>query len=199
LGQSRAICDFMPWWARFAYLEGIPIAMAVVGAPLLSSEECTALEYDYRYGSDRLVRHRSHIILLATELETQIEVATVVHCSPDVVRRTLALYRAGGRAALRRRKPQKVRAAGRTLSWQKALADAMEQGPEACGVSRPTWTAPLLASYLAEKTGTAVSERTVRRGLESLDYVCRRPTWTVRHQAEAQPDYLPKRRGSKRS
>jgi len=172
--------------------------MAVAGAPLLSSEERTALEYDYRYGPDRLVRHRSHIVLLATELETQIEVAQVVHCSPDSVRETLALYRAGGRLALRRRQPQKARAAQRTLTWQKALAEAMTAGPEACGVPRPTWTAPLLASYLAEKTGIAVSERTVRRGLESLGYVCRRPTWTVRHKAEEQPDYLPKRRGSRR-
>src|SRR4051812_40319374 len=69
--------------------------MAVAGAPLLSPEERTALEDDYRYGPDRLVRHRSHIVLLATELETQIEVAQVVRCSPDVVRRTLALYRDG--------------------------------------------------------------------------------------------------------
>lgn len=172
--------------------------MAVAGAPRLSPEERTALEYDYRYGSDRLVRHRSHIVLLATELETQIEIAQVVHCSPDSVRKTLALYRTGGRLALRRRRPQKGRKAQRTLSWQKALADAMEQGPEVCGVPRPTWTAPLLADYLTEKTGVTVSERTVRRGLESLGYVCRRPTWTVRHKAEEQPDYLPKRKGSKR-
>jgi transposase len=172
--------------------------MAVAGAPCLSAEERTALESDYRYGSDRLVRHRSHIVLLSTELETQIEVAQVVHCSPDAVRRTLALYRTGGRMALRRRTPQKVRAAQRTLSWQKALADAMEQGSEACGVSRPAWTAPLLVVYLAETTGIVVSERTVRRGLESLGYVCRRPTWTVRHKAEEQPDYLPKRKGSRR-
>jgi len=179
-------------------LEGIRIAMAVAGAPLLSPQERAALEHDYRHGADRLVRHRSHIVLLSTELETQIEIAQVVHGSPDSVRKTLALYRTGGRLALRRRTPQKARAAQRTLSWQKALAEAMAAGPEACGVPRPTWTAPLLAAYLAEKTGTVVSERTVRRGLESLDYVCRRPTWTVRHKAEEQPDYLPKRRGSKR-
>jgi transposase len=178
-----------------AHQEGTLIAMAVAGAPCLSREERTALEHDYRYGADRLVRHRSHIVLLATELETQIEIAQVVHCSPDSVRKTLALYRAGGRMALRRRQPQRVRAAQRTLSWQKALADAMAQGPEACGVPRPTWTAPLLADYLAEKTGVTVSERTVRRGLESLGYVCRRPTWTVRQKAEEQPDYLPKRTG----
>src|SRR4051794_36388311 len=179
-------------------LEGIRFAMAVAGAPRLSPEERAALEYDYRYGSDRLVRHRSHMILLSAQLETQIEVAAVVHCSPDTVRKTLALYRTGGRAALRRRTPQRVRAASRTLSWQKALAEAMEQGPEACGVPRPTWTAPLLASYLAEQTGIAVSEATVRRGLDSLGYVCRRPVWTVRHKAEEQPDYRPKRKGSKR-
>jgi transposase len=143
--------------------------MAVAGAPLLSSAERAALEHDYRYGSDRLVRHRSHIVLRSTEWETQIEVAQVVYCSADSVRETLALSRAGGRVALRRRQPQKARTAQRTLSWQKALAEAMEQGPEACGVSRPTWTAPLLASYLAEKTGVTVSERTVRRGLERLD------------------------------
>ena len=172
--------------------------MAVFGAPLLSDEERAVLESDYRHGPDRLVRQRSHIVLLSTELETQIEVARVVHCSPDAVRKTLSLYRLGGRSALRRRRPRAPHAAKRTLAWQKALAEAMEQGPEACGVPRPTWTAPLLASYLTEKTGASVSERTVRRGLESLGYVCRRPTWTVRAKAEEQPDYLPKRKGSSR-
>ena len=80
-----------------------------------------------------------------------------------------------------------------------ALAEAMRLGPQACGIPRPTWTAPLLASYLAEKTGIAVGEQTVRHYLALLDYVCRRPTWTVRHKAEEQPDYALKRRGSRRS
>lgn len=86
-----------------------------------------------------------------------------------------------------------------TLAWQKALAEAMKLGPEACGVSRPTWNAPLLAKYLAKKTGISVSESTVRRALARLGYVCRRPTWTLRHKAEEQPDYYPKKLGSKRS
>ena len=187
-----------PWRAWCARLEGIPFAMAVFGAPRLSNEERAALEHDYRHGPDRLVRQRSHILLLAPELETQIDVAQVVRCSPDAVRETLYLYRLGGRSALRRRRSQAPHAAKRTLAWQKALAEAMEAGPEACGVPRPAWTAPLLASYLTEQTGIAVSERTVRRGLESLGYVCRRPIWTVRAKAEEQPDYLPKRPGSKR-
>jgi transposase len=164
----------------------------------LTAPERAALEHDYRYDPDPLVRRRSHILLLASELETQSEVARVVHCSPDTVRRALALYQHGGRAALRRPPALAWHAAKRTLSWQKALAQALEQGPEACGVARPTWTAPLLALHLAEQTGIRVSEQTVRRGLESLGYVCRRPTWTVRHKAEEQPDYRPKRPGSRR-
>lgn len=172
--------------------------MAVVGAPLIGAQERATLDHDYRYDPDPLVRRRSHIVLLARELETQSEVARVVRCSPDTVRRTLTLYQQGGRSHLHRALALGWHTAKRTLTWQKALAAALERGPEACGIARPTWTAPLLAQHLAEQTGIAVSEGTVRRGLASLDYVCRRPVWTVRHKAEEQPDYLPKKQGSKR-
>jgi transposase len=166
----------------------------------LTAEERSALEQDYRIGESRLVRQRAHIVLLAYSLPSQVEIAQAVCCSLDTVQRALALYRKGGRSAFRTRpraRTEPVRK--RTLSWQKALAHAMQVGPAAGGLSRPTWTAPLLADYLKEQTGIEVDERTVRRGLESLGYVCRRPTWTVRHKAEAQPDYAPKGRGSKRS
>lgn len=172
--------------------------MAVWGMPSVSADELAALEHDYRSGTNRLVRQRSQTVLLAYELETQAAVAAVVRCSIATVGRTLELYRQGGRTALRRR-PSYQRRGQVTLVWQKGLAEAMRQGPQACGVPRPTWTAPLLAQYLAEQTGIVVSERTVRRGLALLGYVCRRPTWTVRHKAEESPDYLPKRQGSKRS
>jgi transposase len=66
-------------------------------------------------------------------------------------------------------------------------------------VERPTWSAERLARYLADTTGVVVSERTVRRGLESLGYRQGRPTGSVRHKAEEEPDYHPKRQGSKRS
>ena len=173
--------------------------MPVVGAPDLSPTERAALEHDYRSGPDRLIRQRSHMVLLATQLDTRIAVARVVHCSAETVAKTLALYQQGGRSALRRRRAKKPGRARRSLPWQRALAHAMEQGPRACGIPRPTWTAPLLARYLAETTGVEVSERTVRRGLDSLGYRLGRPTWSVRHKAEEEPDYAPKRPGSKRS
>ena len=173
--------------------------MTVWGMPPIDTAETAALEHDYRHADRRIVRQRSHMVLLAYQLETQEEIAAVVHCSRQTVQRTLNLYRQGGRAVLRRKRAARSSRARVTLAWQKALAEAMRRGPQTCGVPRPTWTAPLLAQYLAKQTDIAVSERTVRRGLALLDYVCRRPTWTVRHKAEEQPDYLPKRRGSRRS
>lgn len=173
--------------------------MAVWGAPFLAPEERQALERDYRYGSTRLVRQRSHIVLLSTQLDDQGHIARVVGCSPDTVQRTLKLYRQGGRHALRGRVRLRQPRTRRTLAWQKALAYAMEQGPRACGVDRPTWTAPLVARHLSEQTGVEVAERTVRRGLDSLGYVCRRPTWVLRQRAEAEPGYYVKAKGSKRS
>jgi transposase len=166
--------------------------------PSLSASDRAALEHDYRSGAMRLIRQRSHIVLLAYELPHQTAVAQAVRCSRSTVNRTLQLYRPGGRAALKRRPAPTPRWARNTPAFRRRLAQAMEQGPRACGVPRPTWTAPLLAQYLASQTGQNASERTVRRGLAALDYVCRRGTWTVRHKAEEQPDYLPKRKGSKR-
>ena len=168
--------------------------------PSISAEETSALERDYRTGESRLVRQRAQIVLLTYSLPDQRAVAAAVRCSLDTVQRAIALYRKGGRMTLRprpRRRTEPVRK--RTLAWQKALAEAMEAGPEACGAPRPTWTAPLLAKYLKERTGIAASERSVRRGLSELGYVLRRPTWSVRHKAEEQEGYLPKEKGSKRS
>lgn len=173
--------------------------MPIWGAPLLSAEERRALDHDYRYAATRLVRQRSHIVLLSAQLESQAEIARVVGCSLDSVQRTLKLYCRRGRSGLRGPVRLRHSHARRTLGWLKALAEAMQRGPEACGVKRPTWTAPLLAQYLTEQTGVAVGEATVRRGLKSLDYVCRRPTWVLRQKAQAEPDYCPKPKGSKQS
>lgn len=173
--------------------------MAVAGAPRLDPQERAALERDYRTHPDRLVRQRSHILLLCTELETQDEIARVLHCSTDTVRRALAAYRRGGRAALPRCQRRTTAATQRVQERKQVLVQAMEAGPSLAGLVRPTWTAPLLADYLHQQTGQALNERSVRRDLEQLGYRLGRPTWTVRQKAEAEPDYGPKGKGSKHS
>src|SRR3989304_4866942 len=94
--------------------------------------------------------------------------------------------------------PRGDRQSGALFSPHRATHSGTLSARRARGIPRPTWTAPLLAKYLAEKTGIAVGEWTVRHHLALLDYVCRRPTWTVRHKAEEQPDYAPKKTGTQR-
>src|SRR5207248_1886582 len=146
--------------------------------PPVTAEQLAALEHDYRFGSDRRRPEGTRasgagalwaIVLLAYELDPRRQIARVVRCSATTVRRTLSLWAHGGRSALVRR-PSLAHVARRTLAWQKELARAMDAGPEACGVPRPAWSAPLLARHLAQVTGVEVSERTVRRGLASLGY-----------------------------
>jgi transposase len=43
---------------------------------------------------------------------------------------------------------------------------------------------------VAQRTGIAVDQETVRRYLHRLGYVCKRPTWTVEHKAQERDDYL---------
>ena len=171
------------------------LLMALRGLPPLDPDTFAHLERDARTAATALVRRRSQIILLAYELDSQAAIMRAVRCSRSTVARTLALFRRDRRSALRR--PPQAHFWVINLAWQQALALALEAGPEACAVPRPTWTAPLLAVYLAEHTGIQASERTVRRYLKRLGYRLGRPTYTVRHKAEEQPDYAPKRPGSK--
>ena len=65
----------------------------------------------------------------------------------------------------------------------------IELDPHAVGVASASWTTGLLATYLAQCTGIAVSDETVRTTLHAHDYVCKRPTWTLKRRAEEQPNY----------
>src|SRR5260370_9236980 len=120
-------------------------------SPLSAAGEA-ALEHTYRSGRTRLLRQRSHIVLLAYELANQTAIAQVVHCSRATVNRTLQRYRRGGRAALPRPDARRTAALWKQPLWRARLTRAMEAGPPACAVPRPTWTPPLLARSLTGQT-----------------------------------------------
>ena len=60
------------------------------------------------------------------------------------------------------------------------------------GQETANWTTELLAEYLGQHTGIQVTEETVRVYLHAHDYVCKRPTWTLRRKAGEQADYVGK-------
>lgn len=160
----------------------------------LSDEELKALETRYRQTRDADERTRCQIILLSHQGMKAQDIARVVLKSSDTVRRTIRRYEAEGLAGLRDRRhdhkgpPRKV-----TPQWEGELLHAVEQDPRSLGVNRASWTAPLLADYLAEKTGIQVGEERVRHYLHVHDYAYLRPTWTVAHLAREDPEYEGKR------
>src|SRR6266513_1975817 len=70
------------------------------------------------------------------------------------------------------------------------LLRVIEVDPHAVGQDTANWTTERLADYLGQQTGVQVTEETVRVYLHAHDYVCKRPTWTLRRKAEEKADVV---------
>ena len=64
--------------------------------------------------------------------------------------------------------------------YQKLLEEAVERGPQAYGYIFTVWSAAHLASHLKQQTGIRLCPKQVRRWLQKLDFVYRRPKHTLR-------------------
>ncbi len=129
------------------------------------------------------------MILLSHQGRSVAEIAEVVFRSRDTVERVLKRFRDGGVTALPRRfAPGSTPTI--TPAWTAELLRVIELDPHDVGVASATWTTGLLATYLADHTGITVSDETVRQTLHAHDYVCKRPTWTLKRKAEAQAGYV---------
>lgn len=138
---------------------------------------------------DARIRLRAQIVLLANQQRSVADIAELVFRSRDTVERVLHLFLDAGAAALLPRtspgKPPTV-----TPAWETELLRVIDHDPHTVGVASANWTTGLLATYLAAATGVQVSAETVRVYLHAHAYVCKRPTWTLKHKAEAQDGYV---------
>jgi transposase len=106
-----------------------------------------------------------------------------------MVLRVLKRCRDGGLDAVPRRSaPGRARTV--TPAWEAELLRVIERDPHAVGVASANWTTGLVAEYLARDTGIAVAPETVRLYLHAHDYVCKRPTWTLKRKAQEQEGYV---------
>jgi transposase len=154
-------------------------------------DEATDAEARRRYDTtdDPEDRSRYQMVWLAHAGKRAPEIARLVLRSPATVRRVPHRFRAGGLDAVpRRTAPGPERTV--TAEWEAELLRVIELAPHAVGVQSANWTTGLLAVHLAERTGIAVSDETVREYLLAHDYVCKRPTWTLQRRAGEQPGYL---------
>jgi transposase len=153
-------------------------------------DEPTLVEVTRRFNRthDAETRLRFQMVLLAHQGLSPRQIAPLVFRSHDTVTRVLQRFLHGGCDAVPRRKaPGPSRQV--TPAWEAELLRVIELDPHSVGVQTPNWTTHLLADYLAKKTGVHVGLETVRTSLHAHDYVCKRPTWTLKRKAEAHPDY----------
>ena len=156
--------------------------------PRLDDGTLTDLRARYDATDDADLRLRYQMILLSHQGRSVAQIAEVVFRSRDTVERVLKRFRDGGVTALPRRfAPGSTPTI--TPAWTTELLRVIELAPHAVGVVSASWTTGLLATYLAQCTGIAVSDETVRTTLHAHHYVCKRPTWTLKRRAEEQPNY----------
>ncbi len=158
------------------------------GGVVLTAAVRTDLEQRYAAAHVAATRTRYQIVLLADDGREAEEIAAVVRQSTSTVWRVLQRYRAGGLDAVPHRPrpghPNRV-----PVAWETELRRVIERPPRDVGVDSATWTTKLLADYLAETTGHRFHLETVRAHLHGADYVCKRPTWTLKRKAEEQPGW----------
>jgi transposase len=157
--------------------------------PPLSDSQVAEFRQLYETTTKTKLRLRYHIILLAHQGRSVAEIATLIFRSRDTVERVLKRFLHGGAAALPPRKAPGM-APTVTPGWKAELLRVIELDPHTVGVHSANWTTNLLATYLAATTGIAVTAETVRLYLHAAGYVCKRPTWTLKRKAEAQPGYV---------
>jgi transposase len=135
------------------------------------------------------MRTRYQMLLLAQRGQTSTQIAGIVLRSQDTVVRVLKRFLTGGLEAVpRRTAPGRDRTI--TQVWENELLRVIELDPHEVGQDTANWTTQLLATYLSEQTGISVSQETVRIYLHAHDYVCKRPTWTLKRKAEEKTDYV---------
>lgn len=157
--------------------------------PPLDDATLTDLRARYEAATNANLRLRYQMVLLAHQQRAVAEIATITFRSRDTVERVLTRFRDGGLDAVPRRfAPGSSPTI--TPAWTAELLRVIELDPHTVGVDSANWTTGLLASYLAEQTGIAVSDETVRTTLHAHDYVCKRPTWTLKRKAEEQAGYV---------
>jgi transposase len=135
---------------------------------------------------DAETRLRYQMVLLAADGRTTTQIAPLVQRSPDTVARVLRRYLAAGLAGVPHR-PRPGRPVAAPPAWATELLRVIELDPHAVGVDSANWTTGLLAAYLAARTGHRTSDETVRLALHRADYVCKRPTWSLKRKAQEQP------------
>src|SRR6266581_370176 len=130
----------------------------------LDQDAQAALERRYHTTRDAETRTRYQMVLLCAQDHTPPQIAQLVRCSPDTVRRVLRRYLAGGPDAVPHR-PHPGQPPHYPPGWEQELVRVADLDPHEVGVDSALWTCRLLADYLQGVTGHRAGIETVRIAL----------------------------------
>jgi transposase len=137
-------------------------------------------------------RLRIQMVLLSQQGYAVAEIARITHQSDDAVRYWLHRFLREGCAGLweapRSGRPPKI-----TPAIELFLREAVVKSPRDYGLAQPNWTTHLLSKLIKRRFKRKVSDDCVWQHLRDVGGVCRRPTWSVKHRAQAQPGYAQKK------
>ena len=142
------------------------------------------LERRYHTTRDAETRTRYQMVLLNAQGHTPPQVAQLVRCSADTVRRVLKRYLAGGADAVPHRPAAPLPAwLGGRAGRGRRPGPPRDRGRQcAVGVS----AAGRLPGGV---TGHRAGIESVRIALHRAGYVCKRPRWVLHRKAQAQPGW----------
>jgi transposase len=120
------------------------------------------------------------------------KIARITRQSVWTVRRWLHRFQAEGCAWLEEA-PRSGRPPVLTTAIDLFLREAVARSPRDYDYARPGWTTALLARLVRRQFKRSVTDECIRQHLAQVDGVCRRPTWTVKHRAQAELGYAQKR------
>jgi transposase len=158
----------------------------------LPDDELHRLEHAFRGASERKLRDRLQIVLMAHRGRRPADIAADLGVSTRTVPRWLNAYLERGLDGLM---PRKAKGAPPKLPAE--LADEVRGwvlgGPASCGLDRANWTYAELADHLFKAKGIRASRATVLRFCQKLGVRAYRPTYRFlrgdqARQAEAQED-----------
>ena len=142
----------------------------------LPDDEVRSLELAFRTTTDRKLRDRLQIVLMAHRGRRPADIAADLGVSTRTVPRWLNAYLERGVDGLTPRK-----AIGATPKIPAALADGVRRwiidGPAAAGLDRANWTYAELADHLYKAEGIRASRSTVLRFCKKLGVRAYRPTY----------------------
>lgn len=158
----------------------------------LRTHQVARLQQMYRETHCPRGRIRIQMVLLSNQGRSPTEISKITQQSDDTVRRWLRRFEEEGLKGLVEH-PHPGRPAQVTPAVEQFLVECIQKSPREFRIGRPTWTTAHLAGVLKRKKRVKVTDECVRGHLLKLDFVCRRPTWTVKPLAQKQPGYAQKK------